>query len=536
MAQAKKKKPIIIAIIVVLIFAAIIGGIVGCSKMLSDSIQQLSAGMTELSTAERRDINNSISVSGQVQSENLVKITSTTTAKVKTVYAEVGKEVNEGEVLLEFDSDDLQNQYDSLKKSIENNEDLTAHTHEINVRNLENAKRDKENSLAQAKRQIEKAENARNQAHNKERDLVNQVNQYNNDRNNRIQALENQVNELNDRLNNSEDSLDQERIAQELQSAKASLTQLAANDANPYQQALEQLRDSFSSYDDAVQAANDAYAQTERTCDMNIQSLQDVIDNEKYTKTDDGETQLKKLEDAIKDCTVRAPKSGIITSVNVAEGSIPTTDALMTIENKDSLKITVSIAEADILKVHEGQKCTVKTTATGDEEFAATVSRVVNIYSPGQMNMMGQTTGGGYSAEITIDDKNTDLLIGMTAKVQILLEEKKDVLTVPYESIKEDEDGTQYVLLAVTDEKSGVTTAKRANIETGMEGSYYTEVVSGDIKEGDKIVMQGDMYNDGDALLIMPNLNSTDANEGGADSAVESAAESAAEGEASADE
>ena len=90
-----------------------------------------------------------------------------------------------------------------------------------------------------------------------------------------------------------------------------------------------------------------------------------------------------------------------------------------------SLASLASAPEADILKVHEGQKCTVKTTATGDEEFAATVSRVVNIYSPGQMNMMGQTTGGGYSAEITIDDKNTDLLIGMTAKVQILLEEKK---------------------------------------------------------------------------------------------------------------
>ncbi|MBR3631326.1 MAG: efflux RND transporter periplasmic adaptor subunit [Oscillospiraceae bacterium] len=521
MEQAKKKKakPIIILIIVIVVLAAIIIGIVGCSKMLSDSISQLSAGMTELSTVERRDITNDISVSGQVQSENLVKITSTTAAKVKTVYAEVGKEVKEGEILLEFDSSDLQTQYDSLKKSIQNNEDLTAHTHEINVRNLENAKRDKENSLAQARRGIEKAENARNQAHNKEGDLVNK---YNN--------AANYVNELSDRLNNC-DPEQYEQLAQELQAARAELS--------GYQSALDQIRDSFSTYDDAVQSAHDAYDQAERTCDMSIQGYQDVIDNEQFTKTTDGETELKKLEDAIKDCTVRAPKSGIITSVNVAEGSIPTTDALMTIENKDALKITVSIAEADILKVQEGQKCIVKTTATGDQEFSATVSRVVNIYSPGQMNALGQTTGGGYSAEITIDDTNTGLLIGMTAKVQILLEEKKDVLTVPYESIKEDDQGKRYVLLAVTDEKTGVSVAKRADIETGMEGSYYTEVVSGDIKVGDKIVMQGDMYNDGDTLLLMPNLNSMSAAESGAESAAESAEESAAEsaeGEASADE
>ena len=515
MAQGKsKKKPIIITIIVVVILAAIIGGIVGCSKMLSDSIEQLSAGMTELSTVERRDITNDISVSGQVQSESLVKITSTTTAKVKTVYAEVGKEVKEGEILLEFDDSDLQSQYDSLKKSIDNNEDLTAHTHDINVRNLENAKRDKESSLSQAKRNIEKAENSRNQAYNKEKDYVNK---YNN--------TASRINELNDQLNNCEDPDAYTGIAAELQKAQAELS--------GYQATLDQIRDSFSSYDDAVQAAKDAYSQTERTCDMTIQSYQDVLDNEQFTKSEDGETQL---EDAIKDCTVRAPKSGIITSVNVAEGSIPTTDALMTIENKDALKITVSIAEADILKVHEGQKCTVKTTATGDQEFAATVSRVVKIYSPGQMNAYGQTSGGGYSAEITIDDTDTGLLIGMTAKVQILLSEKKDILTVPYESIKEDDDGQQYVLLAITDEKTGVSTAKRVNIETGMEGAYYTEVVSGDVKEGDKVVMQGDMYNDGDTLLIMPNLNSMNADESGADSAADSAEESAAEGEASADE
>ncbi|MCR4646843.1 MAG: efflux RND transporter periplasmic adaptor subunit [Oscillospiraceae bacterium] len=498
----KKKKTIIIVVIVVVILAAIVFGIVACSKALSDSLSQLSAGMTELSTVERRDLSNYISVSGQVESEDLVKVTSTVTAKVKKVNAEIGKEVKAGEVLLEFDSDDLQTQYDNLKKNLENSDNLTAHTHDINVRNLENAKRDKTTSLQQAQRSIDSANNALNKARSTRDDYRNKYN-----------SLLEQIN----RGDFNEDPLKYEAAQQQLASLEA---------------AFEQADASISSYEDAVQAAKDAYTQTERSCDMQIQSYQDILDNEEYSKDNSGETELKKLADAIKDCTVRAPKSGIITALNVAEGSIPTSEALMTIENKDSLKITVTIAEGDILKIHEGQKAIVKTTATGDQEFNATVKRVVNIVSGGTTDVLGRTSGAGYSAEIVIDDKDTALLIGMTAKVQIILEEKADVLSVPYESIKEDDDGNKYVLLAITDEKNGVTTAKRANVTTGMEGSYFTEIESTEVKEGDKIVMDASAYDDGSVLLVMPNMNSlTDSAAGGESQAEESKAEDEASAE-----
>ncbi len=492
MEQAKKKKKRIIAIVIVaVILIAIIGGFVACSQALSASIEQLSSGFTELSTVEKRDISNTISVSGSVESESLVKVTSTLTAKVKNVNVEVGSEVKEGDVLLEFDSEDLQQQYDTLKKSIENADNLSAHTHAINERNLENAKRDKESSLAQAQRSIDDAISARDNAYAKEVDLVNKYN-----------AQLGVINDVAARLSAAEDPETYAALSAEQQEAKMTLS--------TYETQLEAIREQFPTFDSAVQAANDAYTQAERSADQLIQSYQDVLDNEQFTDDNSSENELKKLEDAIKDCTVRATKSGIVTSLNVAEGSIPTSEALMTIENKDILKITVSIAEADILKIQEGQKAIVKTTATGDQEFNATVSRVVNIYKSNDaasMPMYGQSGNGGYSAEITIDDKDTGLLIGMNAKVQIVLSEKKQVLSVPYESIVDDEDGTKHVLLAVTDETSGVTTAKAVKVETGMEGSYYTEITSGELNEGDQIVIEGASYQDGDVLLLVPNMN-----------------------------
>lgn len=485
--EKKKKKKVVVIVIIVLILALLIAGFVACSKAISASIDQLSNGFTELSTVEKRDITDYISVSGSVESENMVKITSTLIAKVKTVHVEVGSEVKEGDILLEFDSSDLQQQYDALKKTLDNSDNLTSYNHSINERNLENAKRDKEVTLNQAQRAIDEAIRARDNAHAKEVELVNKINA-------QIGARDDFYN----RMNAAEDPMVQADLMQQYQTAEMNVQSIQAQ--------LDALREQFSAYDSAVQSAQDGYAAAERSADAMIQSYQDILDAEQYSMGNDSKTELDKLADSIADCTVRAPKSGIITSLNVAEGSIPTAEALMTIEDKDALKITVQIAEADILKIKEGMPAVVKTTATGEQEFAATVTRVVNIYKGGAVSIYGQSEGG-YSAEITIDDRDNDLLIGMNAKVQIILAEKKDVLSVPYESIAKDDNGDSYVLLAITDTTNGVTTAKKAKVEPGMSGTYYVEITSDEVKEGDKIVMTAGSYRDGDVLLVMPNMN-----------------------------
>ncbi|MBQ4464474.1 MAG: efflux RND transporter periplasmic adaptor subunit, partial [Oscillospiraceae bacterium] len=393
--KKKKKKGWIAVVIVVVLLAGIGGGIAACSKALSDSIAQMGAGMIEVDEVERRDITNDISVSGQVQSENMVKITSTLTAKVKTLHVEVGQEVKEGDLLCEFDSTDLQTQYDALLRTQQNAQGLSESSHKANERNLANAKSERESALAQAQRAIDDANAARDNAHKKEKELVDQ---YNN--------TQVRMGELRSQAAQAEDPLTAETL-----NAKADQLQMTLETINS---SLESIRDSYSSLDSAVQTAQDAYASADRSSASMIASYEDALNAEQFnndqTSTQD---ELQKLKDMIDQCTVRAPKAGIITSVNVAEGSLPTTEALMTIENTDALKITVSIAEADILKIHQGLKAIVKTNATGDKEISATVSRVVNIYSAGTPSLTGTSESGGYSAEITIDDKDTDLLIGM---------------------------------------------------------------------------------------------------------------------------
>ena len=132
-------------------------------------------------------------------------------------------------------------------------------------------------------------------------------------------------------------------------------------------------------------------------------------------------------------------------------------------------------------KFEEGMKASVTTKATGEEVMEGTLTRVTRVKSEPRADGTS-----GYETEITLD--NTDLLIGMTAKARIVLHEKKNVLSVPYDLIQYDEDGNAFVMAAEDNgDGSGMATVVRKNVQVGEEINYYTEIIGGDLKEGDQI-------------------------------------------------
>ncbi|MBR6385328.1 MAG: efflux RND transporter periplasmic adaptor subunit [Ruminococcus sp.] len=427
---------------------------------------------------EKKNIENDISVTGRVEGTDIVKITSDLTAKVKTLNVEVGSSVKKGDVLCVFDSSEFQTEYDNLLSSSNKNNEKTNSQHDINQRTLDDAVSDKETAVSKAQRALDNAIEAKDNAWNKYYDLENKKNDY-----------ENKSNEYYDRANSEDGTAEDLAKYQEYQ-------QLFRSAEAEYNSWGDQLR----SYDHAVDDAQDAYNAAVKNADKLIQSAKDTINSEKFTTDDSTKTQLEKLQEKIDKCTVTAPKSGIITALSVSEGSIPTKDSIMTIEDNSKLKIKVSIKEADILSVHEGQKAVITTSATGDREFNGTVSRVVNIMSEQTANALtGETSGGGYSAEITIDDGDDILLLGMNAKVKIVLEEKEDVFAVPYDAIIE-KDGKTSILLATG---SGPEyTVKEVEVTKGLETTYLTEISSYDIDAGDLVITDTNFLHDGDKVRV----------------------------------
>ena len=93
--KRKKKKGIVAAVIIILLLGGGAVGITSCMKGMTEAMNSLSNASLETVKAEKRDISNTISVSGTVESENIVKVTSKLSAKVKTLNVEVGMKIDE---------------------------------------------------------------------------------------------------------------------------------------------------------------------------------------------------------------------------------------------------------------------------------------------------------------------------------------------------------------------------------------------------------------------------------------------------------
>lgn len=234
----------------------------------------------------------------------------------------------------------------------------------------------------------------------------------------------------------------------------------------------------------ALEAAQRNYNQVLETTNRAIENAELNAQLNQYKDSDStAKDTLADLREQLEDCEVVAPTGGVVTAVNVSVGDINgEKTTILTIEDTSSLKVVASVEEADILKLEEGMNAVVTADATGDEEIKGTVTRVVRVKSQGSVD---GTTPAGYSVEISIENK--ELLIGMDAKAKIMIQEKGEVLAIPYDLIQYDENGKAYVYVAEPNE-DGSATAVKKNVEVGEEIDYYTEITGGDLKEGDKLI------------------------------------------------
>ena len=213
--------------------------------------------------------------------------------------------------------------------------------------------------------------------------------------------------------------------------------------------------------------------------------MQDVIDGEAFDSGSDDQKKLDKLSEQIEQCKVYAPQSGIITALNVNEGSVPSAPSIMTIVNTDKTVIELTVKETDITKIAEGMKAKVTSKVIPGEEFSASITRIVNVVST-ETTADGVETG--YKVEVTLDETNDQLLIGMSASVDVTIDEVGEKLSVPYSGIIE-EDGAEYVYVAepANDDEGGYI-ARKKKVVKGAESDFYVEVKSGEVKSGDLII------------------------------------------------
>ena len=148
------------------------------------------------------------------------------------------------------------------------------------------------------------------------------------------------------------------------------------------------------------------------------------------------------------------------------------------------MQIEVSVSEADIGKVKEGQDVTYTLDGYPDSLFKGKVTQV-------RLEPTTVSNVVTYSVIVDVDNEDLTLKPGMTANVAIITSKSEDVLCAPsvalkYSPVTEGQKYKTQGLWILEDKKP-----KRVDIQTGASDDSKVEVISRDLKEGDKVIISG---------------------------------------------
>ena len=272
--------------------------------------------------------------------------------------------------------------------------------------------------------------------------------------------------------------------------------------------------DQLGTYETELTTAKDAYnnalkAQkaTQTAVTHGLEDNLQAIETSKLSADDRVQREeLKNLQEQLGKCTVTAPVSGTITAVYATEGASPS-GVMFQIENTDALQVDVKIKEYDVNTVKPNMAAIIKADATGDDEYEGYLEKV----SPTAVRTPESTDGNNtanskdveFDATVVVSSKKTGLRIGMTARAEIVTEQKENVFAVPYDAISTAADGSS-VVYTVKEQEDGTTIAEAVPVTMGLETDYEVEISGDLLTEGMQIISDSKQIQPGMPVSAMP--------------------------------
>jgi RND family efflux transporter MFP subunit len=188
--------------------------------------------------------------------------------------------------------------------------------------------------------------------------------------------------------------------------------------------------------------------------------------------------QLDRLQVDREAMTLRAPHAGLAVPGTFNKGKwsgledmvramrpgrrLSAHQVLFTVVRGESSRIRVTVPEAQLFDLKEGQRATVAPTAAPDLELGARVTEVARF-----------STDGNYEAILDLDRSDPRLLPGHTVKVRIVTEQKAEAFTVPATAVvKEQNESFVHVWkegqAVKTKVKAGATSDGRTEVREGL--------------------------------------------------------------------
>ncbi|MDR3460932.1 MAG: efflux RND transporter periplasmic adaptor subunit [Beijerinckiaceae bacterium] len=189
-----------------------------------------------------------------------------------------------------------------------------------------------------------------------------------------------------------------------------------------------------------------------------------------------------------------SPVDGTVVSRNVTMGqtvasSFQTPTLFLIATDLTKMQVDTNVSESDVGGVKENNSATFSVDAYPKRAFAGTVT---------QVRQSPQTVQNVVTFDIVVSAANPDLALmpGMTASTKIVVDSRPDVIRVPDQALRyAPSDLKRAAPLADSDAGEPRLWLLRGDkpvavpIVPGLDDETYTEIVKGDVKPGDQVIL-----------------------------------------------
>ncbi len=253
------------------------------------------------------------------------------------------------------------------------------------------------------------------------------------------------------------------------------------NDVTVAEQQVAQAQASLAKLRQGPTAADVANAKAGVTsAQANLQAVKagsdDLTVQQAQAAVDQANVAVQQAQLKLDQTTLTAPFDGVVTAVTATKGQIIGASANpVQLSDLSTLKVVSNVSELDRSKLKAGQSVQM----TFDALPNVTATGKVDSISPAGTLSQGVVN---YPVTITLAHPDPAIQPGMTANLNVIVDQKDNALVVPNRAIRSQ--GQQKVV-TVMHEGQQITIP----VQVGMTDGTNTEITSNDLREGDQVVI-----------------------------------------------
>lgn len=445
--KKKRRKRIIIIAVIVLIVLFVLAKIVGGNG---------AQAMVSTAPAQKGEIEQTINTSGTVESDNTKSYFSEVQAKIGAVNVKTGDAVKAGDVLIAYDAESLKKEQQlaelkqqsgegSYKSSVQNNNENLGDLKEatVNLEVLDQQIADTEKYITGLENKIEKKKS--DLAHFGTLLQISLLDWQDKPDSDEYMELQKQI-----QLNNYEQNNNEE--------IKGWQDELDAY--NKMLSDYKEYRSEMKSQKNAADAGKlNAGAREELEANNQTKEIEAQEEIDALSRVENG---------------ITAEFDGVVTEMNAVEGAaVAEGTKLLQLESTEDVLVKISVTKYDLSKIAVGQKAAV---TIGAKTYEGEVSKI---------NKMAEKNASGAAVvgtEIKITNPDSDVYLGVEAKVIISTAQEKDAIVVPISAVNVDMNG-EFVYAV----ENNILVKKK--IVTGISSDTMIQVTEG-VAEGDQLVTE----------------------------------------------